>query len=245
MFLNSLLGGNQTGGMVGSGLGAAAGAALGSIIPGIGTLLGGILGGAAGGGLGGLFGPGESVRGFGLRLQSAGWGADATPSNTMADQLLPIDYRYYNDSGKAVFAQAEQVVAATNAYLAQRGLQVGGVSVIGGNKNGADYSWADAGSVEEAYTRLRFASRDNADLTRSLQGNTFSGVDKLKQWVDGFLAAQAEIDKRSTAPGPAFTQQVDAIEAAFDKAIETARQYGLAEDKLNMERARQIAALEA
>ena len=245
MFLNSLLGGNQTGGMVGSGIGAAAGAALGSIIPGIGTLLGGILGGAAGGGLGGLFGPGESVRGFGLRLQSAGWGADATPSNAMADQLLPIDYRYYNDSGKAVFAQAEQVVAATNAYLAQRGLQVGGVSIIGGNKNGADYSWADAGSVEEAYTRLRFGSRDNADLTRSLQGKTFSGVDKLAQWVDGFLAAQAEIDKLGTAPLAAFTQQVDAINAAFDKAIETARQYGLAEDKLNTERARQIAALEA
>ncbi|MCC7281479.1 MAG: hypothetical protein IT556_03785, partial [Acetobacteraceae bacterium] len=225
--------------------GAAAGAALGSIIPGIGTLLGGILGGAAGGGLGGLFGPGESVRGFGLRLQSAGWGPDATPSNAMADQLLPIDYRYYNESGKAVFAQAEQVVAATNAYLAQRGLQVGGVSVIGGNKNGPDYSWADAGSVEEAYTRLRFASRDNADLTRSLQGKTFSGVDKLAQWVDGFLATQAEIDKLGTAPLAAFTQQVNAINAAFDKAIETARQYGLAEDKLNVERARQIAALEA
>jgi tape measure domain-containing protein len=245
MLLNGLLGGNQTGGMVGSGIGAAAGAALGSIIPGIGTLLGGILGGAAGGGLGGLFGPGESVRGFGLRLQSAGWGPDATPSNAMADQLLPIDYRYYNDSGKTVFAQAEQVVAATNAYLAQRGLQVGGVSVIGGNKNGADYSWADAGSVEEAYTRLRFASRDNADLTRSLQGKTFSGVDKLAQWVDGFLAAQAEIDKLGTAPLAAFTQQVEAINAAFDKAIETARTYGLAEDKLNTERARQIAALEA
>jgi tape measure domain-containing protein len=245
MLLNGLLGGNQTGGMVGSGIGAAAGAALGSIIPGIGTLLGGILGGAAGGGLGGLFGPGESVRGFGLRLQSAGWGPDATPSNAMADQLLPIDYRYYNESGKAVFAQAEQVVAATNAYLAQRGLQVGGVSVIGGNKNGADYSWADAGSVEEAYTRLRFASRDNADLTHSLQGKTFSGVDKLAQWVEGFLAAQAEIDKLGTAPLAAFTQQVEAINAAFDKAIETARQYGLAEDKLNTERARQIAALEA
>jgi tape measure domain-containing protein len=245
MLLNGLLGGNQTGGMVGSGVGAAAGAVLGSIIPGIGTLLGGILGGAAGGGLGGLFGPGESVRGFGLRLQSAGWGPDATPSNAMADQLLPIDYRYYNDSGKAVFAQAEQVVAATNAYLASRGLQVGGVSIIGGNKNGADYSWADAGSVEEAYTRLRFASRDNADLSRSLQGKTFSGVDKLAQWVDGFLAAQAEIDKLGTAPLAAFTQQVDAINAVFDKAIETARQYGLAEHKLNTERARQIAALEA
>jgi tape measure domain-containing protein len=245
MLLNGLLGGNQTGGMVGSGLGAAAGAALGSIIPGIGTLLGGILGGAAGGGLGGLFGPGESVRGFGLRLQSAGWGPDAAPSNAMADQLLPIDYRYYNDSGKAVFAQAEQVVAATNAYLAQRGLQVGGVSIIGGNKNGPDYAWADAGSVEEAYTRLRFASRDNADLTRSLQGKTFSGVDKLAQWVDGFLAAQAEIDKLGTAPLAAFTQQIDAINAAFDKATETARTYGLAEDKLATERARQIAALEA
>jgi len=245
MLLNGLLGGNQTGGMVGSGLGAAAGAALGSIIPGIGTLLGGILGGAAGGGLGGLFGPGESVRGFGLRLQSAGWGPDAMPSNAMADQLMPIDYRYYNDSGKAVFAQAEQVVATTNAYLAQRGLQVGGVSIIGGTKNGPDYSWADAGSVEEAYTRLRFASRDNADLTRSLQGKTFSGVDKLAQWVDGFLAAQAEIDKLGTAPLAAFTQQVEAINTAFDKAIETARQYGLAEDKLNVERARQIAALEA
>ncbi len=245
MLLNSVLGGNQTGGMVGSGAGALAGAALGSIIPGIGTLIGGLLGGAAGGGLGGLFGPGESVRGYGLRLQSAGWGADGAPSNAMADQLMPIDYRYYNESGKAVFAQAEQVVAATNAYLAQRGLQVGGVSIIGGNKNGADYSWADAGSVEEAYTRLRFASVDNADLTRSLEGKTFSGLDKLAQWVDGLLTAQAEIDKLGTEPVPAFTQQIDAISAAFNKATETARTYGLAEDNLATERARQIAALEA
>jgi hypothetical protein len=243
MLLNSLLGGNQTGGMVGSGAGALAGAALGSIIPGIGTLIGGLLGGAAGGGLGGLFGPGPSVQGWGLRLQSAG--RDDSGRDDFADRLLPVSRQYYNESGAQMFAAADQVVAATNAYLASRDLQVGGVSILGGNKNGADYSWADAGNLNEAFSRLRFGGSGNADLDAALAGRTFTDLSGLQSFVEGLLSAQADLDKLGTAPMPAFTQQIDAINAAFDKATETARTYGLAEEKLATERARQIAALEA
>jgi tape measure domain-containing protein len=243
MLLNSLLGGNQTGGMVGSGAGALAGAALGSIIPGIGTLIGGLLGGAAGGGLGGLFGPGPSVQGWGLRLQSAG--RDDSGRDDFADRLLPVSRQYYNESGAQMFAAADQVVAATNAYLASRDLQVGGVSILGGNKNGADYSWADAGNLNEAFSRLRFGGSGNANLDAALAGRTFTDLSGLQSFVEGLLSAQADLDKLGTAPLPAFTQQIDAINAAFDKATETARTYGLAENKLAAERARQIAALEA
>ncbi|MCC7282781.1 MAG: phage tail length tape measure family protein, partial [Acetobacteraceae bacterium] len=241
MLLNNLLGGHQTGGTIGSGVGAVGGAIIGSLIPGIGTLIGGLIGGAAGGGLGGLFGPGESVRGWGLRLQSSGWDS----GNVMADGLLPIDRRYYNESGAATFAQADQPVASLNAYLAQQSLQVGGVSIVGGSKNGPDYSWADAGSLSEAFTRLRFASKDSAELTTALSGKVFDDPAKLQAFVDGFRQVQAAINALTADAVPAFTAQLQAVNDNFDSAVAKAREYGLAEDKLAAARSKAIADLEA
>lgn len=231
MLLNGLLGGNQTGGMIGSGLGAGLGFL-------VGGPLGGLLGGALGGAGGGLFGPGESVKGYGLRLQSSGYNPNAGEYYAPGDSLLPIDYRYYNDSGAAVFQQAEQMVAAVNAYLAQQGIQVGGASILAGNKN-------SAGSLADAFAGLRFSAKDNAQLTGYLSGQSFDDPAKLQAAVDGFKAAQAAIEALTAEAVPAFTAQLKAVNDNFDAATEQARKYGLAEDGLATARTKALAELEA
>ena len=244
MFLNSLLGGNQTGGMIGSGGGALAGALIGSIVPGIGTLIGGLIGGALGGAGGGLFGPGESVKGYGFRLQSAGYGPDATPTNAMADSLLPISRSAYNASGDAQFKQADALVATVNAYLAQRGLQVGGASIIGGNKNGADYSWADAGSLSEGFTRLRFSSKDEAGLSGALGGKVFDDPAKLQAFVEGFYQVQTAITDLTDTADQKLAKSLGAVNAQFDALGAKAREYGIAETGLGEARAKAIAEIQ-
>jgi len=236
MLLNNLVGGNQTGGMVGSGLGAAAGVAASLLIPGVGAVIGpllaGLLGGAGGGMLGGLFGPGPSVQGYGFRLQSAGWGPDATPTNEMASSLLPIDRTFYNESGAQMFAAADQLVAATNAYLAARGLTVGGVSVVGGNKNGADYSWADAGNLSEAFTRLRFGAANDNQLAGALTGKTFSDLGGLQQFVEGFASVRDTIKALTETPAQKLARQLEEIGKQFDDLSAKAKEYGLSEEGL-------------
>jgi hypothetical protein len=232
MLLNSVLGGNQTGGMVGSGMGAAAGAIIGSLVPGVGTLIGGLIGGAAGGGLGGLFGPGESVRGYGFRLQSSGY--DEATGAGMGGSLLPISRQFYNESGAAAFKQADDLVAGVNAYLSARGLQVGGASVVGGNKDGADYANADAGSLGEAFTRLRFASADDPRLTAALAGRSFDDPAKLQAYVEGFF----QILDLNTTPAEKLNKTLEEIGKQFDTMAAQARDYGLAEDGVTAARER-------
>jgi tape measure domain-containing protein len=249
MFLNNLAGGNQTGGMVGSGLGAMAGVAASILIPGVGAiigpLLGGLLGGAGGGLLGGLFGPGESVRGYGLRFQSTAYNEAVGGTNDFGTALKPIDYTYYNEEGKAAFMAAEQQVAATNEYLNTRNLRVAGASVIGGNKNGPDYSWADAGTIGEGFSRLRFAAMDNTNLDEQLRQRNFQGVEGLQQFVESFIRIQDTIKGLTTDAIPAFTAQMQAVNDNFDAVTKSAQQYGVAETGLTEARAKAIAALEA
>lgn len=241
--VNGLIGGNQTGGMVGSALGTGAGIAaalaLDMALPGAGTLLA-LLGGAAGGGLGGLFGPGPSVQGYGFRLQSAGWGPDATPTNEMASSLLPIDRTFYNESGAQMFAAADQLVAATNAYLAARGLTVGGVSIVGGNKNGADYSWADAGNLNEAFTRLRFGAANDNQLAGALTGRTFSDLGGLQQFVEGFTAVRDTIRNLTETPAQKLARQIEEIGKQFDTLSDKAKEYGISEEGLTAARQKAI-----
>ena len=226
--LNSALGrssAQSTNGMIGSGLGGLAGFL-------IGGPLGGLIGGTLGGLGGGLIGPGESVRGYGFRLQSAGWGPDATPTNEMASSLLPISRQYYNESGAQMFAAADQLVAATNAYLAARGLTVGGVSVVGGNKNGADYSWADAGNLNEAFTRLRFGAANDNQLAGALTGRTFSDLGGLQQFVEGFTAVRDTIRNLTETPAQKLARQLEEIGKQFDDLSAKAKEYGLSEEGL-------------
>jgi hypothetical protein len=226
MLLNSLVGGNQTGGMVGSGLGAAAGAAIGSIIPGVGTLIGGLIGGAAGGGLGGLFGPGESVRGYGLRFQAANYN-EATGERGLSSSLLPVSRQFYNESGAAVFDAADRIVAGTNAYLEQRGLLVGGASVISGNKNAA-------GNLAEGFAGLSFASEDDPRLTAALANRRFDDPAKLRAYVEGFF----EILDLNATPAEKLNKTLEQIGKQFDTMAERARDYGLAEDGVTAARER-------
>lgn len=239
--LNSALGrssAQSTNGMIGSGLGGLAGFL-------IGGPLGGLIGGTLGGLGGGLIGPGESVRGYGFRLQSAGWGPDATPTNEMASSLLPISRQYYNESGAQMFAAADQLVAATNAYLAARGLTVGGVSVVGGNKNGADYSWADAGNLNEAFTRLRFGAANDNQLAGALTGKTFSDLSGLQQFVEGFSAVRDTIRNLTETPAQKLARQLEEIGKQFDDLSAKAKEYGLSEEGLADARQKALDAVKA
>lgn len=239
--LNSALGrssAQSTNGMIGSGLGGLAGFL-------IGGPLGGLIGGTLGGLGGGLIGPGESVRGYGFRLQSAGWGPDATPTNEMASSLLPISRQFYNDSGAQMFAAADQLVAATNAYLAARGLTVGGVSVVGGNKNGADYSWADAGNLNEAFTRLRFGAANDNQLAGALTGKTFSDLGGLQQFVEGFSAVRDTIRNLTETPAQKLARQLEEIGKQFDDLSAKAKEYGLSEEGLADARQKALDAVKA
>lgn len=239
--LNSALGrssAQSTNGMIGSGLGGLAGFL-------IGGPLGGLIGGTLGGLGGGLIGPGESVRGYGFRLQSAGYGPDGAPTNEMANSLLPVDRRFYNDSGAQMFAAADQLVAATNAYLSARGLTVGGVSVVGGNKNGADYSSADAGNLNEAFTRLRFGAANDNQLAGALGGKTFSDLGGLQQFVEGFSAVRDTIRALTETPAQALARQLEAIGKQFDDLSAKAKEYGLSEEGLAEARQKALDAVKA
>lgn len=238
MLLNNLLGGNQLGGSIGSGLGSLAGAAIGSIIPGIGTLIGGLLGGAAGGGLGGLIGPGPSVKGYGLRFESSAFDPSGANYYAQGAALKPIDRTYYNESGAAAFQQAEQVVAAVNAYMSAHGLTVGGASIVEGNKD-------TAANLGAGFAGLRFSSASNAQLATYLNGQSFDDPAKLQAAVDGFTATQAVIESLTADAVPAFTASLKAVNDNFDAAGESARKYGLAEDALATARAKALDALEA
>lgn len=238
----SLTGGNGLGGTLGGALGGGGAAAL-AAIPAIAGLLGPLapfaplLGGLLGGGLGGLFGPGRSVQGYGFRLQSAGF-----ESGGMGSSLLPIDRTFYNESGAQMFAAADQLVAATNAYLAARSLTVGGVSVVGGNKNGADYSWADAGSLEEAFTRLRFGAANDNTLGSALSGRTFSGLGDLQAFVEGYSQVRDTIAELTDTHAEKLDRALEAVNKQFDDLAAKARTYGLAEDGLAQARERALQA---
>lgn len=240
--LNSLLGrkgAQATNGMIGSGLGALAGAGAAlipalSAIPGIGPILG-IAGGLLGGGLGGMIGPKESVKGYGYQLVAAD------------DGLLKMGATAYNDSGQAAFQEAAQGIAAFNDWAGRMGIRVGGGVVVGGNKNGADYSHATAGTFSEGLSQLFYSSTDSAlDFAMAdRKGRKFGSTDELQKFVEGFKNAQAAIETLTAKPVAAFTQQMDALTKTFDDAIAQAREYGLAEDKLTEARAKAVSELEA
>jgi hypothetical protein len=158
---------------------------------------------------------------------------------------LPVSRQFYNESGAAMFQQADQLVASLNAYLAQRNLQVGGTSIIGGNKNGADYSWADAGSLSEAFTRLRFGSKDAPELSGALAGKVFDDPAKLQQFVEGFYSVRAAIEDLTDTPAQKLQKALDAVGRQFDDLGAKAREYGLSEAGLAEARARALAEVSA
>ena len=235
MFTNSLLGGNQTGGMVGSALGTGAGIAaalaLDLALPGVGTVLA-LLGGAAGGGIGGLFGPKPSSKGFSYALRSQ-------------DGQLAMTDTYYNEQGRAQFEEANAKIPAINAYLKQRGLTVSGVRAVGGNKYGmGNLGYGEAASFNEALGSLKFAATANEELNKALSTRSFAGPEKLQEFVDGFIALQDTIKGLTADPVPEFKKQMDALIDSFAQATAKAREYGIGEEELLAARDKQIAKLE-
>jgi tape measure domain-containing protein len=234
MFANSLLGGNQTGGMVGSGLGALGGTLLaaGGFLGPLGLLAGGLLGGVLGGAGGGLFGPKESSRGFGYALRSQ-------------DGQLAMTDTYYNEQGRAQFEEANAKIPAINAYLKQRGLTVSGVRAVGGNKYGmGNLGYGEAASFNEALGSLKFAATANEELNKALSTRSFAGPEKLQEFVDGFIALQDTIKGLTADPVPEFKKQMDALIDSFAQATAKAREYGIGEEELLAARDKQIAKLE-
>lgn len=218
MLLNGMLGGNSTGGTVGSGVGGLAGAAIGSLFPGVGTLLGGLIGGGLGGGLGGLIGPGESVKGYGYRLQPGENG------------MLSMGSTFYNESGKAAFDEAAAGIAQLNQYLGARGITVGGSVAVGGNKDGPDYSNASAGTFAEGVSQLYYRS-NNAQLDYAIanqRGRQFGSSAEMQTFVEGFYQASDALTALTAKPIPAFIQQLSAVNDNFGAAIAKANEYGLA-----------------
>lgn len=233
MLVNNLLGGKSTGGMVGSGVGGLAGAAIGSIIPGVGTLIGGLLGGGLGGGLGGLVGPGESVKGYGYQL---------TPAN---DGLLQMSSQFYNESGKAAFDEAAAGIAQLNQYLGARGLNVQGAVAVGGNKDGADYSNASAGSFTEGLRQLQYGS-SNAALDYAMansRGRSFGSTAELQTFVEGFYSIQDAITAMSAETVPPFITNLKAINDNFSAAAAKASEYGLAVGEVTEAQTKAVAEL--
>lgn len=235
MFTNSLLGGNQTGGMVGSALGTGAGIAaalaLDMALPGVGTLLA-VLGGAAGGGLGGLFGPKESSNGFGYAIRSQ-------------NGLLAMTDMFYNEQGRAQFQEASAKIPAINAYLKQRGLTVSGARAVGGNKYGmGNLGYGEAASFDQALASFQFAATANEELNKALSTRSFAGPEKLQEFVDGFIALQDTIKGLTEDPVPEFKKQMDALIDSFAQAAAKAREYGVNEEELLAARDKAIAKLE-
>ena len=158
--------------------------------------------------------------------------------NEMAGSLLPISRKYYNESGAAVFRQAEQVVAGVNAYLAANKLTVGGASIIEGNKN-------SAGDLAAGFAGLRFGATDNAQLDKYLSSQVFDDPGKLQQSVDGFNAVKAAIAALTDTPADKLKKVLDAVGAQFDALSAKAREYGLSESGLAEARAKAIAEAQA
>ncbi len=234
MFLNSMLGGNQTGGMVGSGFGAIGGALLAGagLLGPLGPLAAGLIGGLAGGGLGGLIGPKPSSKGFSYALRSQ-------------DGQLAMTDTYYNEQGRAQFEEANAKIPAINAYLKQRGLTVSGVRAVGGNKYGmGNLGYGEAASFNEALGSLKFAATANEELNKALSTRSFAGPEKLQEFVDGFIALQDTIKGLTADPVPEFKKQMDALIDSFAQATAKAREYGIGEEELLAARDKQIAKLE-
>lgn len=234
MFLNSMLGGNQTGGMVGSGFGAIGGALLAGagLLGPLGPLAAGLIGGLAGGGLGGLFGPKPSSKGFGYALRGQQGG-------------LAMTDMFYNEQGRAQFEEASAKIPAINAYLKQRGLTVSGDRAVGGNRFGmGNLGYGEAASFNDALASMRFAATANEELNKALSTRSFAGPEKLQEFVDGFIALQDTIKGLTADPVPEFKKQMDALIDSFAQATVKAREYGIGEEELLAARDKQIAKLE-
>jgi tape measure domain-containing protein len=239
MMLNSLLGGNQTSGMIGSGLGSGLGALLGSLTP-LGPLGGALIGGLLGGGGGGMFGPGPSVQAWSYGLRAA------DPNPAFGDAFgsrLEMDNVFFNESGAQQFQAANASIAQINEFLAARGLTVRGARAVSGNNRGPD--GVGAASFNDAFATFQFGAQDNAGLAAGLSGRSFGDPAALQAFVDGFLEVDALIRGLTADAVPAFTARITAVNDNFEAVRKRADELGVSMDGLADAQARAIGELEA
>ena len=219
MFVNSLLGGNETGGTVGSGVGSIAGSLIGSIIPGVGTVIGGMIGGALGGALGGLFGPGESVGpnaaarlgggplsdGFFVGGVGADNGGDLAGVTREAQKAADA----LNDIQKAldltVERNTQQVLGANDNFIGV-GKGVGG--------------FRSAESLVNAFLARGGFTSDNENLDKVIQGSTAKTLEEnisLLGSIPGLLGPAIS----------AFDAAAEAVNDNFDSIAKKAAKFGL------------------
>jgi hypothetical protein len=152
---------------------------------------------------------------------------------------------FYNEQGRAQFEEAQAAIAALNAYMSQRGISVSGARAVGGNRFGmGNLGYGEAASFSEALGSLQFTATANEELNRALSSRSFAGVEKLQQFVEGFIGLQETIKSLTADPVPEFKQQMDALVDSFAQAVAKAREYGVAEEELIAARDKQIAKLE-
>lgn len=223
MLTNSLLGGNQTGGMIGSGLGTAAGMGLAMAFGGpIGLMGAAVLGGALGGGVGGMFGPGKGFSGgdalvgigAGGMLEARGY---AGKGFDQADQLMQ---------------QTAQQVAALNQQLQALGLSFDKalssrewVAAVGGGESPNPTNLTDALRSRGVLGSLQSDDR-RVNHSLAMANQRGAGLEGLLEVAQKAKTVAAAMDSL-VAPVGAFEAQVHATRVQFQALIETARSVDL------------------
>ena len=210
--------------LIGAGLGALGGAALGTFaFPGIGTLAGGLIGGLLGGSGGSLIGPKK-----------------ATPfTNTEIDLLngrASVGSTISQGSDPTAERQAAvDSVNALNAYLDATDLKLtslGGLNRIGTPTNVA--GGKDA-SVDAGFGGFSFSASSDPVLNKYLAGKSYPDLNTLETDIGTYQTLVNNTIPALLAQGKttgSVTDAINQLNAAFQPAIATAQQYGVATDDL-------------
>ena len=223
------------GGTIGAGGGAIAGALIGSIIPGVGTLAGGLIGGALGGGGGAMFGP--TKKGMASRA-----GGDVFLGVDANGMLTITGARGKRWDGGAATAEVQAQLDAINQQIGARGLSFAGAgqAAVGfGAASGSPRELSMTGLVGQ----LRSGNANQMSAFGTLAGRG-GNLEQALQAAD-FITQIFEPLGKAEQQTSAFKAAMEALTKAYDEAIGKARDLGLAETDLQVQRAERIAKLEA
>lgn len=237
--LAGMLGGNSTGGSIGGGLGAAAGMFFGGP-------LGALAGGALGGALGGMFGPGKptSAAEFGGTLSGGRFGnvssaaknGDISVARALAQQVGALA-----DSLKAlgINAAGGNLRGGYNTKQMGGGFFQLGDTVIKFDKDNAEDAARAMGDL--AVLMAKSADVMDSNVAEALERITTEGRSLDEVLGDINFAATFKDLKLVEESSSAVEQQLQALNAAFDQAADTARRLGLEEAKVEQVRGQALA----
>jgi hypothetical protein len=214
--------------LIGTGVGMAIGTIL---LPGLGTVIGGAIGGTAGG----LFGPtnkGNASRAGG----DVFLGVDANGQLT----ITSARGKRWDQAGATAEVQAQ--LDAINAQTSARGLSFAGAgqSAVGfGQASGSPRELSMTGLVGQ----LRSGNANQMTAFGTLAGRG-GNLEQALQAAD-FITQIFEPLGKAEQQTSAFKAAMEALTKTYDEAIGKARDLGLAETDLQVQRAERIAKLEA